>query len=124
LRRLEEEWINSEVNSNEEGSVSVHIPDSGGKFYIASSSLHSTVIATDHGSDSDRSIGTYDDFLKGLIMGFILGLIILPFVSSISHIHLNFFKLQESTMSARTKVGIVTGLGVSITLGILKVLVF
>jgi len=98
LMNLEEEWINSSVDSNagfeeQNMSMSTHHRSSFNQF------------------QEESEFGTYEDLVKGMAMGLILGLIMLLF-------------LPDESLSIRTKYGIVAGVGISVGFGLLRLSMF
>jgi len=93
LLNMEEEWINSEAGSSGEqpNETVINMPPSH--------------------EDEESEYGTNEDLVKGIVMGFMLGFIMLLF-------------LPESSLKMRTKVGIITGLSVSISFGILRLIIY
>ncbi len=59
--------------------------------------------------DETASYGTNEDMFKGMVMGFLLGLIMLLW-------------LPDRSLPLRTKFGIIAGIGVSVGFGLLKAL--
>lgn len=108
-RVLEDEWIFSSVRHDRlsgESTVSLFDPISRGTLL-----LRQTVNLVDQDvewQDSTLPIeGDYIDLVIGLLLGFLFGLIVLPF-------------LYEKKFSIRQQMGIVAGLLVNIIFGIIK----
>jgi len=136
MNRLEDEWIDEAMGnpedstrnflqSNPESMNSVptasssiteisEIPSSGssGEHSVFPNILNNTsemMMTTneqEHQSDSN-TIGNNEDFFKGMLMGFLLGIIMLLW-------------LRDKSLPLRMKIGILAGLGISISFALLK----